>query len=452
MSFGRSNNDETNSDINCDSPKGIMDFLTYKVEAVYTFRDRYFENHSFDDAIHKNDDVKKLLDETLEIFEENEAAAMQNNKARYYYLRGRLLNVVPMYCKEAENLLSKAIKLDRKLVEAWNELGECYWKNDELKKSINCFEGALKERKNKVSLRNLSMLSRQDVPNSKADYTAHVEKGLNYAKEAVQMDPHDGLSWSVLGNAHLSYFFGVQQNPKILRQCISAYSQAEKDIVARSTPDLHYNKGITLRYKEEFKEALESFNQASLYDSTWEPPKKREQQLVKYLNDVVELVTTKGKLKTKKLQSLLSSIEAKQLGPYLEDTKNIVTGENRKLVKVNVKDLIPGLNELKVLLGKVVCSVRNEDTVPFTFCLLDENGDCIVVTIFNLADGRGVIIGDSVAIPEPFVKIVDFTYKSVRYNFKLLRVESPLLLAVNGKLLQRNQAAGVQMSIFKKCD
>ncbi|KAL3265748.1 hypothetical protein HHI36_009949 [Cryptolaemus montrouzieri] len=430
----------------------ILEYLTIRVESVYTFRDRYFENHILEDAIHKNDHVNKLLEENLKIFEETETAALQNNKAKYYYLKGRLLNVVPKYSKEAENLLSKAIKLDRKLVEAWNELGECYWKNDELKKSINCFEGALKERKNKISLRNLSMLSRQDTSNSKIDYVANVEKGLNYAKEAVQMDPHDGLSWSVLGNAHLSYFFGVQQNPKTLRQCISAYSQAEKDIVARTTPDLHYNKGITLRYREEFEEALKSFNQASLYDPTWDPPKKREFQLIKYLNDIKELVSTKGKLKTKRLQSLLNSIDSKQLGPYLEDTKNILTGENAKLVPVKIHELKPELNERKVLLGKVVCSVRNEDTVPFTFCLIDETGTCIVVTVFNLADGRGVIIGDSVAIPEPFVTDVDFEYRALRYNFRLIRVERPLLLAVNGKLIQKHQAAGVQMSIFKKCD
>lgn len=67
------------------------------------------------------------------------------NKAKYNYLKGKLLNVLPKYDKEAENLLSKSIKLDPKLVEAWNELGECYWKNEELKKSVNCFEGALKE-------------------------------------------------------------------------------------------------------------------------------------------------------------------------------------------------------------------------------------------------------------------------------------------------------------------
>lgn len=46
-----------------------------------------------------------------------------------------------------------------------------------------------------------------------------------------------------------------------------------------------------------------------------------------------------------------------------------------------------------------------------TFCMVDKSGTCVVVTVFNLADGKGVIIGDSVAIPEPFVTDVDFTYK-----------------------------------------
>lgn len=43
--------------------------------------------------------------------------------------------------------------------------------------------------------------------------------------------------------------------------------------------------------------------------------------------------------------------------------------------------------------------------------MVDKTGTCVVVTIFNLADGKGVIIGDSVAIPEPFVTDVDFNYK-----------------------------------------
>ncbi|XP_045480809.1 tetratricopeptide repeat protein 5-like [Harmonia axyridis] len=446
------NENKCSSHENSSPESDILEYLKIKLENVIKFRDRYFEEHSLEDAIHKNDDLKKLQAETLKIFDENETAATQINKAQYFFMKGALLNVVSEYNKDAENLLSKAIKLDRKLVEAWNELGDCYWKNDEFKKSQSCFEGALKERKNKVSLRNLSMLSRQEVVNLKAERIANVEKGLNYAKEAVQLDPQDGLSWCCLGNAHLSYFFYVQQNPKIMKQSISAYFQAEKDIVARSSPDLHYNKGIVLKYKQEFKEALESFKKASLYDPAWDRPKVREQQLVQYLNDIVELVSTKGKMKNKRLKNLLNSINSKHLGPYLEDTKNIVTGANAKLIPVNIQGLTAGLNELKVLLGKVVCSVRNEETVPFTFCMVDETGDCVVVTLFNLADGKGVIIGDSIAIPEPLVTDVDFEYNSVGYKFRLIRVETPILLAVNGKLLQKDQTAGVQMSISRKFD
>lgn len=72
-------------------------------------------------------------------------SGMTINAARYSYLKARALNVLPSYSKEAEELLSKAIKLDPKLVEAWNELGKCYWKNNKISEAINCFKGALKQ-------------------------------------------------------------------------------------------------------------------------------------------------------------------------------------------------------------------------------------------------------------------------------------------------------------------
>lgn len=60
-----------------------------------------------------------------------------------------------------------------------------------------------------------------------------------------------------------------------------------------------------MKYEEEFKLALESFNEASLYDPTWEPPKIKEKQLIKYLFDINELVSTCGKMKAKRLQQIL---------------------------------------------------------------------------------------------------------------------------------------------------
>lgn len=64
-------------------------------------------------------------------------------KARITYLKGRALNVAPDHCPEAEQLLSKAVKLEPNLVDAWIELGEVYWKRGDVNTAQTCFEGAL---------------------------------------------------------------------------------------------------------------------------------------------------------------------------------------------------------------------------------------------------------------------------------------------------------------------
>jgi len=46
-----------------------------------------------------------------------------------------------------------------------------------------------------------------------------------------------------------------------------------------------------------------------------------------------------------------------------------------------------------------------------TFCLIDKDETCVAVTVYNLAQGKGVIIGDSVAIPEPYFTRVKIEYK-----------------------------------------
>jgi hypothetical protein len=110
--------------------KGVVLYcvlLQDKVNSLYLYRDHYFENHKIEDAIHKNGDIEKRLAEILDVFDRHENSALETDRARYNFLRGRLLNVIPKYSKEAENLLSKAIKLDPKLVDAWNELGECFF-------------------------------------------------------------------------------------------------------------------------------------------------------------------------------------------------------------------------------------------------------------------------------------------------------------------------------------
>jgi hypothetical protein len=80
--------------------------------------------------------------------------------------------------------------------------------------------------RSKVSLRNLSMILRQEEVASAEQRLENIKQGVAYAKEAVQLDTSDGISWTVLGTAYLSSFFSQSQNPHTLKLCMSAYQQA----------------------------------------------------------------------------------------------------------------------------------------------------------------------------------------------------------------------------------
>jgi hypothetical protein len=60
---------------------------------------------------------------------------------------------------------------------------------------------------------------------------------------------------------------------------------------------------------------------------------------------------------------LLQSIHPKQLGPYGGGCYT-VRNETVKLEPVVLKNLHLGINLEKLVLGKVVCSVHNDDPVP----------------------------------------------------------------------------------------
>ncbi|XP_076288525.1 tetratricopeptide repeat protein 5 isoform X3 [Lasioglossum baleicum] len=346
--------------------------LTEKVNALYFFRDHYFENRPIEEAIKKNGDIEKEMKDTLNKFDECKGYEIDGSRARYYYLKGKALNVTECFVPQAEELLTKAGK-------------------------------------NKVSLRSLSMVLRQEPVSTNEQRIQNIQQGMEYAKEAVSLDTADGTSWAILGNAYLSSFFTVTQNPATLRCCISAYLQAEKDIVAGSNSHLFHNKAVALKYQEEYYAALKSFERAMLLDPIWDTPRTKRDELLQYLKDVQNLVNNNGKVKPKRLYQMIRALDVKHLGPYKGGS--FTSGQKTvKLELTMLKDLAVGVNPEKVVFGKVVCWIQDTDCVPFAFCLVDEEKTCIAVTVYNLAKGRGVTVGDSVAIPEPFVIHQKFSY------------------------------------------
>ena len=51
--------------------------------------------------------------------------------------------------------------------------------------------------------------------------------------------------------------------------------------------------------------------------------------------------------------------------------------------------------------------------------MLDEEETCLPVNVYNIAQGSGVKIGDSVAIPEPYIQHVKVKHKSNVSMFRL---------------------------------
>ncbi|XP_062850283.1 tetratricopeptide repeat protein 5 [Trichomycterus rosablanca] len=413
--------------------KDNLQVLKELVDKLYHFRDHYFETHSVEDASRKQDDVTKEINKTLEKLEQQEE--LHRNSAQYLLLRGRCLNAAPQFSQAAEESLSKAVKLEPGLVEAWNTLGEQYWKKGDLIAAKTCFTGALQQNKNKVSLRNLSMVLRQLPPEGGAqDHGKRIMESVDLARQAVQLDVTDGTSWYILGNAYISLFFISGQNPQMSQQALGAYSQAEKiDKASASNADLHFNRSTLFQYEEMFSSALAGYSRAAALDPGWEEPKEREKYLLNYLDQVIILMENKGKVKARRLRNMLSSLSVSALGPCASPQFRSSTGRNGSLEPRSFSELTHGLNTGVAAMGKVVFSLATEGRMAFTFGMVDSEETCCVVMVYNTADGWGVLIGDTVVIPEPQVKRHSITHNDKSYDFRSIRVDSPLLLIVNGK-------------------
>ncbi|KFM81128.1 Tetratricopeptide repeat protein 5, partial [Stegodyphus mimosarum] len=425
--------------------------LKEAVEKLYYFRDHYFEHHSTDHANKKIEDLTIELNKTLKLFDTENEANSVGKVTEHDFLRAKAMNVLPDFKPEVLEILTKLVKFHPKHVEAWNELGTCFWKKGDIKAARSCFESALREEKNVESLRNLSMVLRQigDTPEEKI---ANIHQSLEKAKEAVNLNIQDGNSWYILGNAYLSLYFSTDQNPNMIKQCLSSYNQAYADESVRCNPYLHYNWAVALKYDENYRLALESLENALKHDPLWNEPKEQLEILIKLLENIQLMVTKKGKLKPRKIKDLLNSLKKEYESSDSKITYINSKGQSVILCRSKFSDLQVGLNLDKVLIGKVVCQVYCAESPSFTFCMIDEDENCFAVNVYNMLQGKGVIIGDTVAIHQPLVQHFNFSFKDKVFMFSTVRVNSPLQLEVNKKKLGRDVLAAPRLSVTLKND
>lgn len=72
----------------------------------------------------------------------------------------------------------------------------------------------------------------------------------------------------------------------------------------------------------------------------------------------------KGKLKAKRLKTMMQSISDTDLGPYGGGSYTSHSGKSVQLTNVPISKLQPEVNPNKVVIGKVVGSVPMDDPLP----------------------------------------------------------------------------------------
>ena len=181
------------------------------VDALYAFRDNYTINFGIEKVSEKDEAVKNEMEKVIEELKNWEPLC---HKTAYLLQLGKVYNVMPEYNEKCEEYLSKVVKRDPTLIDAWNNLGETFWKKRDFLSAKDCFIGSLKQDRNKVALRSLSIVMRQ-IPCKTEDANKNTVSCVTYAKEAVEMDVNDGTSWYILGNSYMYLFFKTEQSPKV---------------------------------------------------------------------------------------------------------------------------------------------------------------------------------------------------------------------------------------------
>ncbi|CAN6170783.1 unnamed protein product [Urochloa humidicola] len=399
-------------------------------EELYRLRDTFFPP----DPAEKTSVLRARADAALALLDAipPEQKKSPQQRGLFEYLRGKILDVFPDYHKEAEDHLSKAVKLNPSLVDAWLCLGNCIWKKGDLSAAKNCFSLALSKGSDKKILCQLSMLERSMAQGSE-DQTILVEESIKHAKEAVMLDIKDGNSWYNMGNAYLTSFFvgGAWDHTK-LHHSVKAYQNAEKDKTMSLNPDLYYNCATADKYLENYERALRGFEAAALKDPGLGAD--REVQKIIGLLDKLENAM-KGQLRSKRLASLVSSLN------------DVILKSFHK--KATISELSKGLNKAVAVVGKVVLLIRHDNVAPLYYLTCDLDQSYFILSIYGLRDDA-IKEGDRVVLYEPYYRILEASWKDKRYQFKSIRVDFPDQILINEKAPDPHHVARASIHAHNK--
>lgn len=354
--------------------------------------------------------------------------------ARLFFWKGQALDIVPGRFKDAENALSKAIKLDPNMVEAWNLLGNGYWKTGDLQNAKNCFLAALDQQVNSASLRDLSMILRSIHVKDSNERLKLVTESVRRAHEAVKLDMKDSKNWYNLGNAYLTEFFCSGSDHAVLNKTLKAYQMAERFAAeSQINPDLYFNRANVRKFQEDYAGAVTDYQKAGELDASL-PAAEEIESIERLVTKLSKIISTSNGIKAKRLSAL-----CKDIPEPLEGRGDRVRG-NRDVVRCD--GLAAGHNNGKMVVMKIVAPINKTADIPISVVAVDKAHRMVVVSLYNVAAdvSKGFKVGDILCIMDPHLKNVQLGVNS----YTVLQITQPKGFIVNGRILAPEQHASAQ--------
>lgn len=363
-----------------------------------------------------------------------------SERAQNLLIKGkRLSQASKSYNPEATLLISRAIKLDPYLTNAWIELADCYQKNSDLDGAISCLENALEfsspETDNKLIFRKLSACIRQKPNETRETRIMSLLRSLELSKQALKLDLHDKKNYYNLAKAYMCLFFATEcVDHQLIHLSRAAYikalslSEKEEKLKGEGDPktiekpfidqsDFLFNYSTVLLYLQEFPKALEYLKRAVQLDPDWSEPKRLEEGLEDYLKQIVSLTSelTRNSKKTyrryAKIFETLKSTEKIDAAIQLDQQRLRQSSEIRVKPRPlkDIETMSREENEdenVTVLHLKLINTVNYNQAMYLTFIAIDQSCSVIVVTIYNLSIRRCPSPRDIITIVRPRVELV----------------------------------------------
>lgn len=364
-----------------------------------------------------------------------------------FYIKGKALNCFESYKKEAEELLSAAVKLDPKNYLAWTALGQCLWKKGDRVQASNCFQESLNQCASKEALWELSVLMRQ-LRIKGQDVSVTVEESIKLAKQAIQLDVNDHKSWYILGNAWCTRFFSTSYNRIDLDKALNCYKRSES-LGGTGNPDLYLNGGNVLRYLQQYRSAVVSFRKAYDIDPSLNEANTSIDEIHAFLNRIKDLIANHGKIRKTRLDQLVLDL----------------TTSPHAVGSVPASRLHPGSNDGFTISVKPVLPVSKGTMPPKSFLCVDSEGCFLVLSIYDIGEDASQFVPDDIlTVTRPYLRpnqgtetglaatavgssVTDQTSEESLDTMIFVQVFDIRTLKVNGALINRSSLAAPELKI-----